>query len=274
MAKSKKSAKASTKKKSAGSAKKASKQTFDLAAALAALPPEAAEKAPDQTTSDALQDARDVLRAVKSVQAKLEKLPGVAAHIASLPVLLEAAEEAQHEWTTTRAHRRSKEFKTLLKSAEKLRSDLVAAGRYLLRKNDEAQRVLDLIAEGDGLADLVADLKALARFAELHAEALASATLADGPAGAAKQAISLAKSIEEGLSDAHADTSSTEKVRTRNKHFVLLGEAVSEVRAAARYALRGSPELLRPFRAPSRRSSKPSAATGKPSAAVGTPSAP
>ena len=115
------------------------------------------------------------------------------------------------------------------------------AGRYLLRKDPKAQARLDQIAEGEGLADLIQDLKDLADFAVANAKVLAAAPRL--PKDAVAQARTLAASLTDGVDSAGANDAQAR----RNQVYAVLASAVDEVRAGARFLFHDEPKLLAPM---------------------------
>ncbi len=219
-----------------------------LELALAALPAEAARTPPAVPVTTLLQEAANVVVAARKHRARLSALPFRHALVDELPARIEALREAEAEWRAVRARRTPEAFKRDRAEAEALKRDLLAAGRYLLRHDGDAQAELSLIVEGDGLADLVSDLDALARFADARRKALRAADLPGGLAGAIKRSRQLARGLSEAASDEASDASAGEALGRRNRCCALVAEALDEIRAAARYAFRHEPRSLAPYR--------------------------
>jgi hypothetical protein len=121
----------------------------------------------------------------------------------------------------------------------KLRAQAMSACRFSLRKNRQAQDALDRIAEGEGLADLVQDLVALALLVEQNQAALA----ANRRFGAAEKVVALrtqAAAISGGQADFRTDASKRDAADLRNRAWTWLDDLVAEIRLAGRHAFEGT----------------------------------
>ena len=228
-------------KKAARRAVAPAKKGSTIADRAKALPPGSDQIQPDMPVKTALLEAERLRAAGMKLRPQLLGLPGFdVADLDDLPALIKEVDGAELAWQRVRLGARASSRTDARAEAEKLRGDLMAAGRYLLRKDPAAQADLDVIAEGDGLADLVSDLRALAGFARAHAREWAAAPL---PAGATERAVELASTLE-AAKDNDAALAAQGK---RNSAFLILAHAVEEVRAAARFLLRAEPRRLAPF---------------------------
>ncbi|MCU0687649.1 MAG: hypothetical protein MUF34_36295, partial [Polyangiaceae bacterium] len=93
-------------------------------------------------------------------------------HLEHLPVLARSLAMAQAELDAGRGPKRTEEELALEARAVALRAEIVAAGRFALRTNEQAQNQLNAVQKGKGLDDLAQDLRDLAAFAERYAPEL------------------------------------------------------------------------------------------------------
>lgn len=118
-----------------------------------------------------------------------------------------------------------------------LRADLIADGRFALRSDVEAQAVLDRIQEGDGLDDLIQDLRALSAFARQHEDALAR--IGAQPDVRTKLAEKIATELEQHLAGRRAgDRDEEAALDFRNRAATHLAEVMREIRATGAYVFR------------------------------------
>ncbi len=241
-----------TKKPAVARARKPSRKTNKTDAhverALGSLPPDAGQTPPNIPVAAALQEANDVAKAAKRHFAKLRKLPFDHTLVPMLPKVAEALRDAETEWRTLRKRFGDQNLASLRKEAETLKRDLFAAGRYFLRADGAAQALLDAVAEGDGLGDLIDDLHVLADVVHAQAQKLRGADLVGGPEKAAGRAKTLATELANAVSAENTDERAQRAIARRNKLFMLLNDALREIREAARYALRHDDAALAPFR--------------------------
>lgn len=209
---------------------------------LASLAPEAADTAPTMPVGQALLEAERVYREAKGERGSFKKLPGFDIDdLDYLRDLLVALDDAEDAWRKHRLDRRSDPNTEARREAEDLRASAISSGRYLLRHDPRAQAELDFIAEGEGLADLIQDLRDLNRFITAHSDAYAGDLHL--PEGAAARMLELATTL---MASADNDQSRA-ALALRNRCYHALQHAVSEVRAAARYLFRGKPKRLDAF---------------------------
>jgi hypothetical protein len=220
----------------------------ELADALARLPEIAAETPPGLPVPAALAEAEEVAAAAARHSARLLAAPFDHDLLLTLPARIAALRDAEARWRIVRSRRAPRELARLRGEATLLRRDLLAAARFFLRADPEAQRELAAFAEGDSLAELAEDLRALADFVRRYGDGLALLDYPQGADAAAMRADELARSLSRGASDELVDEAAAEALAHRNRTFVLLDDAVREVRAAARFALRREPEALAAFR--------------------------
>ncbi|HEU4408352.1 MAG TPA: hypothetical protein VFS43_24020 [Polyangiaceae bacterium] len=187
-----------------------------------------------------LLEAERLRKAAEAYAAQLKKLPGfVADHLRDLPALIEHLSDAERAWGRARFAKTQSSRGALRKEAEELRSAVMNAGRYLLRRDAAAQAELDRISEGEGLADLVQDLDDLADFVEAHAAVFALDRRL--PEQAPERARKLADELRQ------IDLDDGGSMRARNLAAAALDFVLGEVRAAARYLFADEPRVLAPF---------------------------
>ena len=247
MATNKKTAKKTTKKPAKKTAKKASKKaskktrgpTVDIEARLAALPTETAEDNPDEPVNMLNAMADRIAALGHPVLPQLRKLPGFEERwVTELPAYARTLALGELQWAEGRAGSRAGISPKRVKLAEALRTNAVASGRYLLRADPVAQQQLDQIQEGSGVADLVADLRALSSLLTTHAAAFA-ADPSLTPDSAA-QAATFASEMSAGI-----DPSGAAALQARrNRLFWLTKEAVTELRAALAFLWRKQPTKI------------------------------
>ncbi len=219
---------------------RASKKAPDLAPYTAHLGPSAGKLRPSLPVRVVLLEAERLHKAAAPYAAQLKKLPGfVADHLRDLPALIELLSEAEKAWGRARFAKSQSSRGALRKEAEALRSSLMNAGRYLLRRDAAAQIELARIAEGEGLADLVQDLDDLADFVEARAATFALDRRL--PKRAPARARELAAELRE------VDPGDGGLMSARNLAFGALDFVLGEVRAAARYLFADEPRTLAPF---------------------------
>ena len=199
----------------------------------------------DAAISGLKRDGKKLLKSatrVGSLVLEAGRHPERLAEVASrAPVVHEVVEtwNRRGERTTPVALRTARE------DAAQLKTDLLAAGRFLLRKDPSAQRELDLIAQGEGLADLIDDLKELAEFYGRRADQLKDA---DVPSEPSERARDLARRLTIALAREELDSShsalSSEPKPARGK----LAQRLSDLRALGRYARIGVPAWIELFR--------------------------
>jgi hypothetical protein len=220
----------------------------ELSAALALLPEVAAETPPGLPVATALAEAEEIAAAAARHDARLRTVAFDHDLLAALPGRIAALREAEARWRIVRSRRAPRELARLRGEALELKRDVLAAARFLLREDASARSDLDTFAEGDSLAELVDDLHRLAAFVRHHEERLALLDYPFGAEGVAGRADELALALSREASQERVDEAAAEALAHRNRVYVLLDEAVREVRAAARYALRRDPAALAAFR--------------------------
>ena len=213
-------------------------------AALRALSPAYAD-APDMPIETAVQELGALARKAKKAQPKLTAIglgPDVTARVARFAKRLGALEDA---WQEARAGvKLSAKERALLVEAEKLDDKLVAGGRWACRKDPDAQKALDAIAEGSGLRDTVDDLRDGADFWAAHE---AQRGDSDVTAKDLRRAVELADALEPAAEKEEADLDAAAAQELRNRCFWAADELAKDVREGGRYAFKLEPKVAALF---------------------------
>ncbi|MBN1605837.1 MAG: hypothetical protein JW940_04350, partial [Polyangiaceae bacterium] len=172
---------------------------------LSALPAEQL-RSPNIPMASALQEASDLAELCRRSNIHdamvAVGLPGN--FVADLDQRVGAARQAQSIWVSARDQTKSRTLVELEARATELRSELVAAGRYNLRNDPEAQATLSSIRGGETVADLVQDLFDLGTVYEGHLDAFAADQSFDAPARVA-EARAVAQELSQSISDERLD---------------------------------------------------------------------
>jgi hypothetical protein len=215
---------------------------LDIEARLSQLPAETRDTLPFRPIPVASYEAKMLYDAASPHVDLFTRLPDFDRVLFdAMPQINQRMIESDRSYKAARDEKTASSLRPVREEAESFRSNFVSAGRYLLRKDDGAQRRIDRIVEGDGIADLVADLEEIAAFAADYADKLAldSKLPKDVPAQA--------RSFADRLAKVQDTTAANEALARRNQLYWLLDEAVREVRAAARYVFRDDPKKLAPM---------------------------
>jgi hypothetical protein len=167
--------------------------------------------------------------------------------IRALPARAAALAEAEAEWKVLRALKRTETEVALERSGVELRADLVADARFALRHDRDAQAVIDQIQEGEGLDDLVQDLKELETFVRKHTSAFSRIGVRIELK--AQRARKIAAELEGHLASRRgSDREESGAQDLRDRAASHLQAAMSEIRATGAYVFRKRPALLVKFR--------------------------
>jgi hypothetical protein len=167
--------------------------------------------------------------------------------LASLSERTDLLSHLQGELALVRKSRRSKQEIAQEADAIELRRDMIADGRYALRDDADAQATLDHVQEGEGLDDLVQDLRDMAAFHTQHKAVLSK--IGVKAEARAKAARALAEALGETLAGRRTgDVEEKTALDLRNRASTSLVGAMREIRAAGIYALRKDPDLVGRFR--------------------------
>ncbi len=201
-----------------------------------ALPSESL-KPPDGSVEELLRDARQIAAAARAHEAELVAR-GLSPTMAGvLEARADALSQTQALWMADRRKGLRKESTAaLIAEAEEARADVLAVADLALRRSRDGLGRLANIREGEGLADLAADLRDLAGLVSDAEDAFA---LVNEDAVLVSDRL---KKLGKKLSDALADEDGGRVVSSsrdrRDRLVVLVRDALEEVRAYARVAFR------------------------------------
>lgn len=196
----------------------------------------------------ALQEAHDLHTAIHKddTWARLLAVGVAPAMLEGLPVAVTATRQAQSEWTVIRDRGKAQAQRDREAAGVALRADLMAACRWNLRGDAPAQAVLDAIAQGEGVADLVQDLLDLAMLIGRHEAAFDGDDTFDA-AAQAEASRSTAAEISAGLSEARTPGDHQSAKLLRDRAYTHLDGLMTELREAGRYAFRKEPQRAAAF---------------------------
>ncbi len=197
----------------------------------------------------ALQEANDLailLAEDASVAAQLEAVGLDRAVIDGLRPAVGATREAQSRWVVLRDRSKPAAQKEREARGEALRSELLSAARWSLREDEVALGTLSAISEGDGLADLVQDLRDLAQLVERSRAAFAADRTFEA-AASIEQARSLSDEISAGAGTAKLDGEAASARELRDRAYTHLATLVEQLRAAGRHAYRKDDRMRKRF---------------------------
>ena len=201
-----------------------------------ALPSESV-KSPDGSVEEVLRDARQLAAATRAYEADLIAR-GLSPSMATvLEARADALSQTQALWMADRRKGLRKESTAaLIAEAEEARADVLAVADLALRRSRDGLARLANIREGEGLADLAADLRDLAVLVRDADDAFAIVNEdADALADRLKK---LSKKLNEALADEDAGRVVSSSKDRRDRLVVLVKDAIEEVRAYARVAFR------------------------------------
>jgi hypothetical protein len=188
-------------------------------------------------------------------RARLEAVGVEPSQWADLQRSLGALQRAQALWDQARMTRRSEEQRRAEQEGYDARAHLSAAIRFHLRRDAQAQAFLRDLQEGDGVADLMADLEALAVFLEQRPDAFARDQTLD-PKAEAPRLRELAAKILQGTAAISTTEASLGLLDMRNRAWSHHAQLLDELRAAARYVFRGDTKALSLFTSSYKRTSR------------------
>ena len=200
---------------------------------------------PDIPVKVAQEELASLARLAKTAAGPLAKVGIAAVQIETLQRFASRLGSLENAWqrartgvTLTAVERRR------LDEAEALDKQLLAGGRWALRKDSEAQAELGRIAEGSGLADTIQDLHALVEFWTTHREALACT---DITAKDLARATELAATLSTAAAKEDANLQAGAALELRNRCFWAADELAKEIREGGRYAYRLQPKTAAKF---------------------------
>lgn len=213
--------------------------------------------APEQPVPHLISEALALLAVARRYADKLGKIGFSEAMLDGLQLYSQALHEAQAQLDLLRGkHITQAEQKVYLQASE-LRSQLLLAGRLVLRKDRKALEALDAIAEGEGLADLARDLLDLALVVESYPVQFERLSLGLQTAVKARE---LAKKLTVKLESQKPKTDAERAAEDRrNRAATVLQELIAEARLGGAYLFRKEPRVALLFTAthlPRRRGSR------------------
>lgn len=212
--------------------------------ALRALPADYGD-APDMPVGVAVAEFAALHRLARTVAAPLEKVGITAQQRDTLGRLVTRLKSLEAAWQRARASvRLGAGERQKLADAEALNKQLLAGGRWALRKDAAAQAELSRIAEGAGLVDTIADLRELVTFWSRRASAM---KYTDITSRDLTRASSLADVLEDAAAKETDSLDAATKLNLRNRCFWAADELCRELREAGRYAFRLEPKIAAKF---------------------------
>jgi hypothetical protein len=210
---------------------------IEAALALARALPAAALVEPSRRTSDLLRDARTIAAACRTHAAAL-LARGLPRHAADdLVARADALSQAQALWLADRrGGLRAESTAVLLADADALRDEVIALAGLALRRSRDGLERLASLRDGEGIAELIADLRDLAALARDAAAAFED--IHEDPATLETRLLSTSRKLAAALAadDAGHVVSSAKDLRDRLA--VLVEDAIDEIRAFAAVAFR------------------------------------
>lgn len=201
---------------------------------LEAIPAEEV-RSPDQPMDVYLQEAEDLMAHIGQhslsqvmVDEGLEQ-----STLDALPQALDAAREAQTQWTLAHDREKPDDQRRLEKRGYELRTKVAKKVRFTLRKHVSAINVLGQISEGEGVADLVQDLDDLSKLLAEQAAPLSRNKNFDS-ASVRSELTGLAMNIRKGLSGFRISSAMANAIDLRNRAWTHLDHLVDDVREAGR----------------------------------------
>lgn len=177
----------------------------------------------------------ELLRRLRSAQPAFDP-------VLDLRAAVDLLRERQIAWLQVTTKRKPEEQAKLEADGAKLRADILAALRWLLRADAQGRDFIAQVQEGAGLADLIQDLDVLGAFLSERAAALTDDEF-DAHAHA-QQAVALAEQLRVGVVAAAAPDGRERLLDARNRAWSHLADVVGEVRSAASFRFRQDPYLL------------------------------
>ncbi|MBI5493748.1 MAG: hypothetical protein HY904_01910 [Deltaproteobacteria bacterium] len=219
------------------------KKSFNIDALIAKLPAESRTREPSIPADTQLKEARLAATAAKTHRGRFAKLPEFdVAVVDSLPGIIAAYESAQKAWDRQRAAKALGKGKVAARAAgETLRSSILSAGTFLFRKQPAPLAELGRISEGEGLDDLITDLRDLVAHRTDNAARWAKDVKL--PKNAFARCTELADLLD-GTVESEEAISAHEH---RNQVALVLEDALAELREGADYLFSDEPARLAPF---------------------------
>ncbi len=219
-------------------------QSIDHAVALAmALPPHAI-RARRRSVETLLRDARTVAAAAALHEHALVARGLNPALTDELVARADALSQAQALWLGDRSRGlRANASSLLLREAESLRNDALALLTLALRRSCDGQERLLAVTGGEGIAELIADLRAMTALANSAEQALAD--INEDASSLAKELSRARKRVEQAVADDELSSIVSPSKDIRDRLAVLVEDAIDEIRAFALVAFRTDPTTER-----------------------------
>lgn len=217
--------------------KKAQQAPVDVAARLAGRDVAEANTLPDEPVEVTIATALQLAQLAAPELGRIAGLPDMdAGAVSELAAYALHLSECEVAWQRARARPPTRAAET--QAALRLRRDLMASARFLLRKDPVLQQVLDEIRGGNGIADLAMDLHQLAHLVDQHPRVFALDPAL--PEDVSHRAHLLAQRLLIGTDP----TAATGSQMARNAAYWLVRATAAETRAALRFLWRKQPEKL------------------------------
>lgn len=204
-------------------------------------------RTPNLPVPVALQEANDLLTYCRKphIHARLVSVGQLADFADELDRRIKFTRQAQSDWVNVRDQIKSDELIALEEQANRLRSTMIAAGRYNLRTRD-SQATLSQIRGGDSVADLVQDLSDLSTLFDRNRSAFEADTSIDAPS-LITESRALSERLSSGVSTERVGSEPTATRLLRDRAFTYMDDFVTELRSAGRYAFRLEPATVKQF---------------------------
>jgi len=219
-------------------------RSIDHAVAIAMALPGHLVRRPSAPVEALLRDARTVSAAAREHLAALVARGMGEGAADELVARADALSQAQAMWLTDRSRGLCKDASSLLlREAEGLLADAVAVLTLALRKSREGQERLASLSGGEGILELVDDLKRTAALVRAADDALFA--INEDAASLAKELDRARKRVESAVIDDEAASIVSPSKDSRDRLAVLVEDAIDEVRAFAFVAFRADPTTAR-----------------------------
>ncbi len=191
-------------------------------------------------------DGKSLARVLQAHSAKLLAVGLEPRFLEELPLRIALAEAAQTVRAKT-SSALSEAERAAVQSATVHRAKMMKIARFALRRDADAQVVLDRIAEGTGNADLAEDLRALCEVFRAHAP-LIRKTGSD-PVVLTDLAVEREAALTEAMGNRTLRAKGgTREVTMRNQALSYALEAIREIRDAGLFALDGDAKMVATLR--------------------------
>jgi hypothetical protein len=191
---------------------------------------------PVATAIAEVQASVDLVEEDKAVRARLFKSKFKAPDLTRAKLLLSALIIAQQRWNRVRTGRDEQSYTDAVERAEQLRVSILTAADYNCAEDRVAVGRLSAVREGEGVADLLQDLRDLDVFLADYAASFAGDELFDLPASRAALAASITQLVPLVSDKLQKDAATTRELRDRV--YTLFMAQVRSMRQAAAYVFK------------------------------------